>query len=81
MIVAHSPEVLSRLVLPSHDWQVFEAPPGRGWTDDYINVPRALWENLNGDETCRLYPYVERCNGDADAPPEEEVTPAAPASP
>ena len=82
MIVAHSPEVLSRLVLPSNDWQVFEAPPGRGWTDDYINVPRALWENLDGSETCRLYPYVERCNGNADAAPaEEEATPAAPASP
>ena len=80
MIVAHSPEALSRLVLPSNDWQVFQAPPGRGWTDDYINVPRALWENLTGQEDCRLYPYIKRCGGDgANAP--GATTTAAPASP
>lgn len=79
MIVAHSPEVLNRLVLPSHEWRVFPAPPGRGWTDDYINVPRALWENLNGDETCRVYSYAERCQGRA--APEATPRPAAPASP
>jgi hypothetical protein len=81
MIVAHTPEALNRLVLPSHDWRVFPAPPGRGWTDDYINVPRALWENLNGTEECRDYPYVARCSdadeGDASAEPK----PDAPASP
>lgn len=83
MIVAHSPEVLANLQLPSNDWQVFVAPEGPGWTDDYINIPRALWENLNGSEECRLYPYVPRCRpeGEAATPPPEEVTPAAPASP
>lgn len=77
MIVAHSPEVLNRLVLPSNDWQVFETPAGRGWTDDYINVPRALWENLSGAEECRLYPYVARCRQD-EAPPPSPDTPASP---
>lgn len=77
MIVAHSPETLNRLVLPSNDWQVFETPPGRGWTDDYINVPRALWENLTGAEECRLYPYVQRCQTEEAPAP----SPDAPASP
>jgi len=81
MIVAHSPEVLNRLALPSNDWQVYAAPEGRGWTDDYINVPRALWENLNGSEECRLYPYVERCNGERTPTSPAQSTPAAPASP
>ena len=82
MIVAHSPEALNRLVLPSHDWRVFPAPPGRGWTDDYINVPRALWENLNGAETCRVYSYVERCQDREEEPAAgPSATPAAPASP
>jgi hypothetical protein len=81
MIVAHSPDVLNRLAL-TNDWNVYVAPEGRGWTDDYINVPRALWENLNGSETCRLYPYVERCNGDEEETPvEETATPVAPTSP
>lgn len=62
MIVARDPSILANVPLTSNDWIVFEAPPGRGWTDDYINVPRALWENLSGAEECRLYPHVERCN-------------------
>jgi hypothetical protein len=81
MIVAHSPDVLTRLALPSNDWRVVEAPPGRAWTDDYINVPRALWENLSGQEECRLFPYIQRCGGEPAPPPEETVRPDAPASP
>src|SRR5690606_10948476 len=61
MIVARSPEVLSRLVLPSDDWSDFQAPEGRPWTDDYINMPRALWEGLSGVEECRLYSYLPQC--------------------
>lgn len=74
MIVAKSPEILSRLALPSGDWREFEAPPGPGWTDDYINVPRALWEQLSGAEECRMYPYMTRCGGAAAA----QATPADP---
>ncbi|MBI1187264.1 MAG: hypothetical protein GC206_08045 [Alphaproteobacteria bacterium] len=29
-------------------WTQIPAPPGRPWTDDYINLPRALWANLTG---------------------------------
>ncbi len=80
MIVARSPEALSRLPLTSGDWRVFEAPPGRGWTDDYINLPRALWEGLTGVEDCRLYSYLPHCRpgGAQDAPsaPEESEPPA-----
>ncbi len=60
MIVARSPEVLSRLRLQSPDWRIFPAPPGAGWSDDYINMARALWEGLNGAENCRISP-VDDC--------------------
>jgi hypothetical protein len=75
MIVAHSPEVLTELALTNDDWRVIEAPPGRGWTDDYINIPRALWENMSGAEECRLYPYLRRCGA-----ANEEARPADPTS-
>jgi len=68
MIVARSPEVLARLPLPSNDWNVLEAPPGRAWSDDYINMPRALWEGLSGRERCWLHPYLKECGGEAPAP-------------
>ncbi len=61
MIVARSPEILSRLPLPSGEWRAFAPPPGRGWSDDYVNIARALWENLSGVEECRIYPYLEKC--------------------
>ncbi len=61
MIVAKSPDILNRLALPSHDWSVFQPPPGRGWSDDYINLPRALWEGLTGAEQCRIYGYLPGC--------------------
>jgi predicted O-methyltransferase YrrM len=75
MIVARSPDVLSRLVLPSNDWQDFQAPEGRPWTDDYINMPRALWEGLSGAEECRIYSYLPQCGG---ATPAEETESASP---
>ncbi|MBN8606893.1 MAG: fused MFS/spermidine synthase [Caulobacterales bacterium] len=74
MIIARSPQTLTNLVLPSNDWRVFEAPPGRAWTDDYINLPRALWESLSGAEECRIYTYLPHCNPGAPAPT-EGVTP------
>jgi hypothetical protein len=61
MILARTPDVLTGLVLPSNDWTVFAAPPGRAWSDDYINLPRALWEGLADIERCRLYPYLREC--------------------
>lgn len=81
MIVARSPETLSHLRLQSNDWRIFPAPPGAGWSDDYINMSRALWEGLNGAENCRISPYVEGC--DRMLTPEERraATPSAIVSP
>jgi len=61
MIVARSPEVLASLPVQAGEWGVFPAPPGPGWTDDYINLPRALWEGLSGEEQCRIYSYLPEC--------------------
>lgn len=67
MIIARSPEILAHLPLHS-DWRVINAPPGRGWSDDYIALPRALWEGFNGSEQCLIYPYLERCRPDTADP-------------
>jgi hypothetical protein len=83
MIVARDPMVLSTLALPSGDWRVLEAPPGRPWTDDYINMPRALWEGLplsdggRSVEECRIW----RSPGCPGAPVVEEQPAAAPVAP
>lgn len=60
MIVARTPEALARLPLTA-EWRQFEAPPGRPWTDDYINMPRALWEGVTSIEHCRLYDQLPDC--------------------
>lgn len=80
MIVARTPDVLSRLQasLPSHDWRDLRAPEGRGWTDDYINMPRALWEGLTGAEQCLIYTYLPQCGGDGTGGPEPAPAPATP---
>jgi spermidine synthase len=75
MIVAKSPGIMSHLALPSGGWHEFEAPPGPGWTDDYINLPRALWEGLSGAEECRIYPWMRRCGGEL---PAQETPPTDP---
>jgi hypothetical protein len=89
MIVARDPMVLSTLPLPSGDWRDFQAPPGRPWTDDYINMPRALWEGLPiGDrgrsvEECRIW-RSPRCPGVPvveEQPAEAAPTETAPAAP
>ncbi|MBX3510194.1 MAG: fused MFS/spermidine synthase [Hyphomonadaceae bacterium] len=80
MIIARTPQALMNVPLPSNDWRVIAPPAGAAWTDDYINIPRALWENMNGAEQCRLYPYLERCGGAPAASPAAPST-DAPASP
>lgn len=77
MIIARSPAALGALPLRS-PWRQVEAPAGPGWTDDYINLPRALWESLNGTELCLTYPHQERCGGDGD---DLEPAPDAPDTP
>jgi hypothetical protein len=74
MILTRAPDVMSRLAI-NPDWRIFEAPPGRAWTDDYINLPRALWEGLAGIETCRVYTYLPECQP-LDAEPAPETPPA-----
>ncbi len=73
MIVARSPATLAALPLSPGGWSMFAAPEGQGWSDDYINLPRALWEGLSGAEQCRIYAYLPECAG---APP---VSPKLPA--
>ncbi|MGD9980686.1 MAG: spermidine synthase [Hyphomonadaceae bacterium] len=80
MIIAKSPEVMGALAL-NPDWRQIEAPPGRPWTDDYINVPRALWDGLTGAETCRIYTYLEECQPEAANAPTDEPNAAAQPTP
>jgi hypothetical protein len=52
MIVVKSTRTLSQLPLADMaGWRYVEAPAGRGWSDDYINMARAVWERLNGEES------------------------------
>jgi hypothetical protein len=80
MIIAKRPETIGTLAI-NPDWHPIPAPPGRPWTDDYINLPRALWEGLSGAETCRIYTYLDQCKGAKGETPAAESTPAAPPSP
>ncbi len=78
MIVARNPMALSMLPTTSGEWIDYQAPPGRGWSDDYINMPRALWDGLTGAEECRIYSYLPHCAGEGGSPlvrpPPEETT-------
>jgi hypothetical protein len=65
MVVARSPETLARLPVRLGDWRTFKPPEGQGWSDDYINLPRALWEGVSGAEECRVYSYLPQCEGAA----------------
>src|SRR5262249_45607946 len=79
MIVARNPATLAHLPLTSNGWRIVDAPPGRGWTDDYINIPRALWEGLpligfrSSIETCRLFSYLQECQQSGAAAPTPQV--------
>jgi hypothetical protein len=48
MIVAANHKILHDLPLVSSAWEEVPRPAGRPWTDDYINLPRALWESWRG---------------------------------
>ncbi|MFH1076615.1 MAG: hypothetical protein V1753_07235, partial [Pseudomonadota bacterium] len=53
MIVAKSAQALAHLPLQAmNEWFFVKAPDGHAWTDDYINIPRALLERP--DEKYRL---------------------------
>ncbi|MBS0385305.1 MAG: fused MFS/spermidine synthase [Proteobacteria bacterium] len=81
MIVARDARTLSHLRLQGSDWRLFPAPPGAGWTDDYINMARALWEGLDGAENCRISPYVEGCERFLTPAERAAAMPAATVSP
>jgi hypothetical protein len=80
MIIAKTPQALTTLTL-NPDWRVLPAPPGRARTDDYINLPRALWEGLTGAETCLIYTYLAQCQPAGGETTTETPTPGAPPSP
>jgi hypothetical protein len=61
MIVARTPETLLSLPISMDQWRIIAPPEGRPWSDAYINIPRALWENLDGQEQCRLHPDAQGC--------------------
>jgi len=61
MIVARSRAILAQLPLQSNEWRDLPAPPGRAWSDDYINMSRALIDNFNGKEECLIYPDQPNC--------------------
>jgi spermidine synthase len=48
MILARTQDAMDALPLQSNEWLELTTRPGRPWTDDYINLPRALWENWRG---------------------------------
>jgi len=51
MIVVKSTQALAQLPLAAMPgWSLVEAPAGRAWSDDYINIARALWEDFDGEK-------------------------------
>lgn len=75
MILARSEDNVAFAALQG-EWIEVPRPNGRPWTDDYINLPRSLWQNMTGAETCFLYPGMPGCGGDEDAPPAPDPTAA-----
>jgi hypothetical protein len=78
MIVAKSPDDIARLAFPREPvaeegafkfykgdrWVTIPAPPGRAWSDDYINLPRSLWDNFSGAERCVTRPGLTECRNE-----------------
>jgi hypothetical protein len=51
MVLTHTPEALAPMRFHQGEWCIPPVAPGRAWSDDYINVPRALYEHFNGLES------------------------------
>ncbi|MET0182755.1 MAG: fused MFS/spermidine synthase, partial [Caulobacterales bacterium] len=64
MILAHDQETLDALQINRSEWRTLPTPAGRAWSDDYINLPRALWESMSGREECLQFEYKLRCETD-----------------
>jgi hypothetical protein len=81
MIIARNPQTLTNLPL-RFAWRVIAAPGGRSWTDDYINLPRALWDGaITHAEECLLYPELKHCGGPGVSPDVPMSPPPAPQGP
>jgi uncharacterized membrane protein YoaK (UPF0700 family) len=78
MIIAKSPQTIGALAV-NPDWRVLTPPAGRGWSDDYINLPRALWQSLMRAEECFIRPHLRRCQPEPTS--NGRVSPGAPPSP
>ena len=50
MVLTRTPEALAPMRFHQGEWCTPPVAPGRAWSDDYINVPRALYEHFNGLE-------------------------------
>jgi hypothetical protein len=51
MITAKSMRIFSMLPLKEMPgWRMVKPPSGAAWSDDHINIPRALWESLSGEQ-------------------------------
>jgi hypothetical protein len=69
MVAARDQAVIDDLPLLQDGWRRFPAPPGRAWSDDYINLPRALYDSLTGREDCYTNPDAPLCRRDGAAVP------------
>jgi len=54
MVLAKSPEALAAMRFHQGEWCIPPVAPGRAWSDDYINVPRALYEHFSGLESALI---------------------------
>jgi hypothetical protein len=50
MVLTRSPEPLAAMRFHAGEWCAPPVAAGRAWSDDYINIARALWEHFNGRE-------------------------------
>jgi hypothetical protein len=50
MVLARNPQALAAMRFHAGEWCEPPLSPGRAWSDDYINVPRALRDHFNGLE-------------------------------
>jgi hypothetical protein len=60
MVLTQTLEAMAALNL-SDDWCAPPTLEGRSWSDDYINLPRALWDNMRGIETAALRVAEAQC--------------------
>ncbi len=50
MVLTRDPQALEAMRFHAGEWCAPPVAPGQAWSDDYINIARALWEHFNGRE-------------------------------